>query len=296
MNRARRGDGTATPDGRDGSGGSWATGFMTGSFRHEPRRRRDQNFAKVLPEAIGFDAERATRPRELERANLYLSLMAQALPSRCVKWTGAKPSPTGDPRLTGANAALHASAEAPFRLSPAANLVDARKGARAPQAKAARFHVSRHWTLGFWAAQGRQGSRRLPQALARRAAGLGRARRRRSVVVRLRPRRGVPGARRAHRARRLPRAATAGTVFIISYGYSRIIEHFPSGGGGYVVATQAARPARRRRLRRGAARRLRAHDHDLDRLRRRRDLQLHAAESVALATSCPSRFAGVGAA
>jgi amino acid transporter len=28
------------------------------------------------------------------------------------------------------------------------------------------------------------------------------------------------------------------TVFIISYGYSRIIELFPSGGGGYVVATQ----------------------------------------------------------
>ncbi len=31
--------------------------------------------------------------------------------------------------------------------------------------------------------------------------------------------------------------ATALTVFIISYAYSRIIEHFPSGGGGYVVAT-----------------------------------------------------------
>ncbi len=32
--------------------------------------------------------------------------------------------------------------------------------------------------------------------------------------------------------------ATALTVFIISYAYSRIIEHFPSGGGGYIVATQ----------------------------------------------------------
>ncbi len=32
-------------------------------------------------------------------------------------------------------------------------------------------------------------------------------------------------------------AATAFTVFIISYAYSRIIEHFPVGGGGYVVAT-----------------------------------------------------------
>ncbi|HQI77783.1 MAG TPA: amino acid permease, partial [Candidatus Latescibacteria bacterium] len=32
--------------------------------------------------------------------------------------------------------------------------------------------------------------------------------------------------------------ATALTVFIISFAYSRIIEHFPHGGGGYVVATQ----------------------------------------------------------
>jgi len=31
--------------------------------------------------------------------------------------------------------------------------------------------------------------------------------------------------------------ATAFTVFIISFAYSRIIEHFPSGGGGYIVAT-----------------------------------------------------------
>src|SRR5262249_34076998 len=32
--------------------------------------------------------------------------------------------------------------------------------------------------------------------------------------------------------------ALALTVFIISYGYSRIIEHFPTGGGGYVVASK----------------------------------------------------------
>src|SRR5262249_24360602 len=32
--------------------------------------------------------------------------------------------------------------------------------------------------------------------------------------------------------------ALAATVFIISYGYSRIIEHFPTGGGGYVVASK----------------------------------------------------------
>jgi amino acid transporter len=31
--------------------------------------------------------------------------------------------------------------------------------------------------------------------------------------------------------------ATAFTVFVISYTYSRIIEHFPHGGGGYIVAT-----------------------------------------------------------
>jgi len=31
--------------------------------------------------------------------------------------------------------------------------------------------------------------------------------------------------------------ATALTIFIISYSYSRIIEHFPHGGGGYIVAT-----------------------------------------------------------
>jgi len=32
--------------------------------------------------------------------------------------------------------------------------------------------------------------------------------------------------------------AMTATVFIISYGYSRIIEQFPSGGGGYVVASR----------------------------------------------------------
>ncbi|MGH7296997.1 MAG: APC family permease [Polyangiaceae bacterium] len=32
------------------------------------------------------------------------------------------------------------------------------------------------------------------------------------------------------------------TVFIISYGYTRIIEHFPAGGGGYLVATKLLGP------------------------------------------------------
>src|SRR5271166_3097091 len=35
---------------------------------------------------------------------------------------------------------------------------------------------------------------------------------------------------------------TAVTVFVISYAYTRIIEHFPSGGGGYVVATKLLGP------------------------------------------------------
>jgi len=32
--------------------------------------------------------------------------------------------------------------------------------------------------------------------------------------------------------------ATAFTVFIIAYAYARIIEHFPQGGGGYIVSTK----------------------------------------------------------
>jgi amino acid transporter len=36
--------------------------------------------------------------------------------------------------------------------------------------------------------------------------------------------------------------ATTLTVFIISYAYSRIIEHFPHGGGGYIVATHTLGP------------------------------------------------------
>jgi len=36
--------------------------------------------------------------------------------------------------------------------------------------------------------------------------------------------------------------AVAVTVFIISYGYSRIIEQFPQGGGGYVVASKHLGP------------------------------------------------------
>src|SRR5260370_20524643 len=31
--------------------------------------------------------------------------------------------------------------------------------------------------------------------------------------------------------------ATVITVFVTSWSYSRVIEHFPTGGGGYVLAT-----------------------------------------------------------
>jgi amino acid transporter len=37
-------------------------------------------------------------------------------------------------------------------------------------------------------------------------------------------------------------AATACTVVIISYAYTRLIEHFPHGGGGYIVATHMLGP------------------------------------------------------
>src|ERR1700688_4471161 len=36
--------------------------------------------------------------------------------------------------------------------------------------------------------------------------------------------------------------ATAFTVFIISLGYNQVIELFPSGGGGYKVATELIHP------------------------------------------------------
>src|SRR5215467_6381138 len=37
-------------------------------------------------------------------------------------------------------------------------------------------------------------------------------------------------------------AATAATVFIISWSYRRIIEEFPHGGGGYIVASKHLGP------------------------------------------------------
>ncbi len=68
--------------------------------------------------------------------------------------------------------------------------------------------------------------------------------------------------------------ATALTVFIISYAYSRIIEYFPSGGGGYIVATQTLGEKAGVLSGQRPARRLHADHHRLHRLLRRRDLQL----------------------
>ena len=71
-------------------------------------------------------------------------------------------------------------------------------------------------------------------------------------------------------------AATAVTVGVISYTYSRIIEHFPHGGGGYIVATHML--GEKAGVISGccADRRLRAHDYGLHHFVRRRAVQLPA--------------------
>ncbi len=75
--------------------------------------------------------------------------------------------------------------------------------------------------------------------------------------------------------------ATAGTVFVISAAYSKLIENFPNGGGYGVARAHAGRACRRgQRLR--AARRLRADHHHLDRGDGRRHLQLPAAVLAAV--------------
>ena len=70
--------------------------------------------------------------------------------------------------------------------------------------------------------------------------GLGR---RRAVVLGLRTRGGLPGAGRAYRTWACIMAlATAVTVFIIALAYNQVIELFPTGGGGYRVATSLIGP------------------------------------------------------
>ncbi len=66
------------------------------------------------------------------------------------------------------------------------------------------------------------------------------------------------------------------TVFIISASYSQTIDLFPTGGGGYLVATKLLGKYFGPRFRLRAGGRLRADDCDFDRERRRRDLQLSA--------------------
>src|SRR6202021_2820876 len=84
-------------------------------------------------------------------------------------------------------------------------------------------HVREDTSLSLRPAEGRPRSAHVPQHLPHRDARVGRARRGRSVAVGL-------------------ALGTGLTVFIISYAYSRIIEPFPSGGGGYVVATKLLGP------------------------------------------------------
>src|SRR2546425_2684533 len=57
--------------------------------------------------------------------------------------------------------------------------------------------------------------------------------------------------------------ATAATVFIIAVAYNQVIELFPSGGGGYKVATNLIGPYTRLGFRRGVYRPLYSHHRDL---------------------------------
>ncbi len=67
--------------------------------------------------------------------------------------------------------------------------------------------------------------------------------------------------------------ATAATVFIISLAYNQVIELFPTGGGGYRVATSLIGPARGPGFGCRPDRRLCADDRDLGGERRRRAVQ-----------------------
>jgi hypothetical protein len=66
------------------------------------------------------------------------------------------------------------------------------------------------------------------------------------------------------------------TVFVISASYSQIIELFPTGGGGYLVATKLLGPQARLSLRLCLDRGLHADDHDFRCQRGRSDLQFPA--------------------
>jgi hypothetical protein len=68
-------------------------------------------------------------------------------------------------------------------------------------------------------------------------------------------------------------AATALTVFVIAVAYNQVIELFPSGGGGYKVATNLIGPLHRAGLGSGAHCRLYVDHRDLCRERRRCRLQ-----------------------
>src|ERR1022692_4616441 len=146
----------------------------------------------------------------------------------------------------GANAGTHrAPAKAPFRLSPAANLVDARKGARAPQQRP-RIHMPH--AIGRWLF-GAPKDVKDPEAFHKLslvamlawvglgADGLSSSAYGPDLAFRQLTRGGDHTSLAVGLA-----VGTALTVFIISYASSRIIEHFPSGGAGYLVATKLLGP------------------------------------------------------
>ena len=96
-------------------------------------------------------------------------------------------------------------------------------------------------------AQGRPLRADVPQHLARRDARLGRPRRRRALVVRLRSGRGVPRARDAtaattRRSRSSSRSAPRSPSSSSPTPTRASSSTFPSGGGGYVVATKLLGP------------------------------------------------------
>ena len=80
--------------------------------------------------------------------------------------------------------------------------------------------------------------------------------------------------------------ATAATVFIISLAYNQVIELFPTGGGGYRVATSLTGP-RAISLRRGTDCRLCPYYRDIDCQRRRCPVQ-PARPRRAISSSEPS--------
>jgi hypothetical protein len=79
------------------------------------------------------------------------------------------------------------------------------------------------------------------------------------------------------------------TIVAICASYSQIISLFPTGGGGYLVASKLLSPGDRRRLGLRAPDRLRPDGHDLGGQRRRRPVQPFSRRDRRSTSSSPSR-------